>query len=632
MESAASRFFNITELAHHLILLLDLEGISRMTQTCRHLNALYTPALYYDIEATYKYNRRQIFSSRDSIKALARNTHHVRQLTLQAHEAAYYANCIFAYQDEALSQVTTDTTANGHPPQRRFFQGKQPLRPASPDPRDCPVFPIPPMTLLTKLKINADLPSLAEKCPYFLPSFKDPKATFTHICWIMDLNPNLLDVSLERVIVKDQRDIRLLATSIFGLKNLQILRLELYQRDNWEMPSDLVPALFFSCPASLRSLNLSLVEEGSCWEEPIFDEYLNTVQGELQPWEKDEVECQVPAVMPQRQEPLVCMTRLELSDARDVGMTESQFLSMLAHCPNLTHLAIPKQTGIKDVDHLAEEIAQLCPKLSSVRNANSQGHLTQRLVVEMLRTLPHQQVKMLHCRSSRKSSDPHLYDSGSVFLRHSSTLQSIVLSGCQFVNSETIKVILIECGALEELSVSWRRSNTRQQLCIDLRDAIEFPWVCTRIRSIVLTVAIPDEPFYHLAKDTMPYYERPAPILLSTAERKQLQSLEALYRQIGVLTELRTLDLQAVFYDPQDRRSLSKFYLNTTFPGMLSLGCEETNRPGFLHHLAGLTKLEKLLGSVSAKTKESKATVGVREARWMKHHWPMLEGVSALRG
>lgn len=57
---------------------------------------------------------------------------------------------------------------------------------------------------------------------------------------------------------------------------------------------------------------------------------------------------------------------------------------------------------------------------------------------------------------------------------------------------------------------------------------------------------------------------------------------------------------------------------------MLKLECQKTGRPGYLHHLGGLKKLEKLLGSVRVSTPEAKATIGMNEAARMEHHWPAL--------
>ncbi|KAF9132723.1 hypothetical protein BGW39_011506, partial [Mortierella sp. 14UC] len=47
----------------------------------------------------------------------------------------------------------------------------------------------------------------------------NPKAILTYLCWIRDLNTRLQDVSLDHVVIRDQRIIRLLSSSILGSRN-----------------------------------------------------------------------------------------------------------------------------------------------------------------------------------------------------------------------------------------------------------------------------------------------------------------------------------------------------------------------------------------------------------------------------
>ncbi|KAG9068219.1 hypothetical protein KI688_011814 [Linnemannia hyalina] len=70
-----------------------------------------------------------------------------------------------------------------------------------------------------------------EQGSYFLPSYRDPKATITHACWIIESNPHLLDLKLDGILLKDHRDAHLLTRSISGLRRLQYLTLEIVQ---WE--------------------------------------------------------------------------------------------------------------------------------------------------------------------------------------------------------------------------------------------------------------------------------------------------------------------------------------------------------------------------------------------------------------
>ncbi|OAQ22884.1 hypothetical protein K457DRAFT_888083 [Linnemannia elongata AG-77] len=127
---------------------------------------------------------------------------------------------------------------------------------------------------------------------------------------------------------------------------------------------------------------------------------------------------------------------------------------------------------------------------------------------------------------------------------------------------------------------SWeQQEGERGELCVELQDATEFPWVCTGLTELVLTIGIPDTPLHH-HEGSDPYYVRAAPVVLSEAKRHQFGKLERLYERIGSLTQLRILNLRVFYFDPTGVRALSKFYRRNSFPGLLSLGDVASGRPG----------------------------------------------------
>ncbi|KAG0252528.1 hypothetical protein BGZ95_006608, partial [Linnemannia exigua] len=271
------------------------------------------------------------------------------------------------------------------------------------------------------------------------------------------------------------------------------------------------------------SFEFGSIEDDTFWNPAAEPRYENSIQDQLHPWEKDEAECGVPATIPRRLEPLSHLRILKVSDEKHYSsISESHIRSMLVHCPNLTDLAISRLWGITNAQDLAQDIAQLCPKLSSMWDLQEDGYKTEDLIVGLLRMLPQQQIMKIHC------SNQDLGHAEKIFRGHSTTLRFVTLLCCT-IDSKTVQTILVECGALEELHVSRNPYETRRRLCIDLEDAIEFPWACTRIRTLRLTVAIPDEPFHRFAENTVPYYNRPAPMELSVKEKEQFRSLEALY-------------------------------------------------------------------------------------------------------
>ncbi|KAK5808264.1 hypothetical protein F5H01DRAFT_351705 [Linnemannia elongata] len=350
------------------------------------------------------------------------------------------------------------------------------------------------------------------------------------------------------------------------------------------------------------------------------DEYQRLQPGELHSWEMEDKDCGLTAA-PQRQESLVHLTTLmlgemdELVDQRVMG-------SILAHCPNLRKIVMPGSEATEDNDDnedLATVIARSCPRLCDLTSQHYLGE-DDALLLRIMDALPPQQVEQLRC--SMAPWKIRGLDATAMFRRHSTTLRTLLLNGCRNVRSKAFKVLLNECRGIEKLEVFWGAS--RRELCIDLEDAIEFPWVCIQLESLMLTIAVPDEPL-HLHSGTKPYYDRTPPTTLSEAEKDQFKQLEAFYCQIGTLTELKHLVLNVFYYDPQGVRPLPVSTQSNTFPGMLSLGDCRYGRPGFLHHLAGLTNLRVLGGSVSATTDETSVTMGRAEAEWMYSNWPDLE-------
>lgn len=603
MQSATERFFSIPELIVMLAKKLDYKGISRLMRTSRCMHELCTPALFLRVSAVYQPKAHNLFASEDSILALSKNIHHVRELALGLLDVVYYINCVFAYQKH-YSQTT------GQPPSRPPWL-------APPDPLRCRVFPLSPMTLLTKLDVDITVDVGLEKCLYHLRSYKDPRANATKVYWTLRLNPYLTHVTITGLAFKDTRDVRLLTTSIFGLASLQHLSVCGVFRTQSALRMG--PNIFFSCPSSLQTLTLKLSEFFGFWHGASTHDYYRLPPGSMDSWEKEDELCGL-MTTPHRQEPLSNLTSLDLK-CMEEAFSEQDFLSILQHCPNLCDIKIPDIRDVNDKCQLAKVIAGSCPKLTNLEYRDHCEEGTDGLLMtRIMGALPPQQVKSLIC--GNRPFNVNGPDAVTIFLMHSSTLQTLSLGRCEDVPSKAIQIVLVECRGLQIFETRW--AGSRSDLCIDLEDAIKFPWACTRVRTLRLTVAVPDDPLYrHTGEE--PYYMRPPPTALSAAEEDQFGQLEAFYRQIGELVEIQSLDLSVTFYDPQGVRPLNFNTRTNTFPGMLSTGNHRSGRPGYLHHLGGLTKLRELAGSVSAETGETKVTMGLIEAWWMNEHWPVLQ-------
>ncbi|KAG9064870.1 hypothetical protein KI688_003131 [Linnemannia hyalina] len=588
MEPATQRFFAITELVACLTDHLDRKGISCLMRTSRHLQELCTPAHYRNVPATYRLGKNNILGSAEPILALSKNVHHVRELDLGLIDLVYYFNCIVVHQDRLAETA-------GQPP-------SQPLWLAPPDPHLCPVPPIPPMVRLTRIVIDIEpTPTYdsLETCPYFLPSCRDPKAIFNEVCWILQLSPHLQRVVLKGLRFKDGRDIVLFTTSIFGLEELQELSLS---ASYWTpIGPSLAPTVFFSCPPSLQALDMEL-DEYYDQEDEYEDDYGVLDPREPELWERADEECGL-TTTPRRQGPLRHLTSLNLKEVEEI-IPEAELISILQHCPNLLDFGMPDIGETQDTDQLAAAIVESCPALNDLTYRNHyQDPMDGAMMLRIMNLLSPQQVRRLRCHET-PFTIPGL-DAASLFRRHSVTLQTLIFRGCHNVNSKALQALLVECRGLQVLSTWW--TGERHGLCIDLDDAIEFPWNCTSMRTLNLTICVPDEPLNrHLGVE--PYYKRPPLTALSVAEKSQFEQLEVLYRQVGTLTQVEVLCLGVVFYNSEGLHPLSKKVKRNSFPGMLSLGDKRTGRPGYLHHLAGLVKLRKFNGSVWAGNDETKVT------------------------
>lgn len=395
---ATTRFFEIPELVSHLAHHhLDHESISRLMRTSRHMHVFCTPTLYYNVSACYKPRRRNLFASKESIDALARNVRFVRDLEMHMMDMVFYSNGVFASQDQPSTltpPAPADKTSPSGEQKVRTIVSQRPRWLALPDSQICTVHPIPPMTLLTKLDLNLDFSVASKERPYFMPPYMDPRATLTQACWLLDLNSHLLELSLNDVLMKDHRDIRLLSRALFGLKQLQRanfdfvyrmgMRDELGESAGTETQGLILPVIF-ACPPALRTLCVEtaweedILWEHGYWSDADMDEYLTLGLGQPLSWEvghddneEDNELATTTAVARLRQEPMVHLRNLQLCYSREDGLSAAKLRSILAHCPNLTSIVVPPVHSIQHPQQFAQEIAQhLCPKLTNVKKSLS---------------------------------------------------------------------------------------------------------------------------------------------------------------------------------------------------------------------------------------------------------------------
>ncbi|KAF9151779.1 hypothetical protein BG015_006234 [Linnemannia schmuckeri] len=295
--------------------------------------------------------------------------------------------------------------------------------------------------------------------------------------------------------------------------------------------------------------------------------------------------------------PLVNLVRfVPWSIEHDATLKEVRVI--FAHCFNIGELKVPLTHIRNDEDAVARVIANACPRITvlSYFAMGVNPDFDDIIMFKILGHLPAQQVRMI-------------------------TLRSLHLESEITIPSRAFQAILQECRGLEGLYV---HSESRlNDFYITLEDAVSGAWVCSRIRHLDIIVGFKE---LTAGPKGLLYYARESPLVLSAEETEQFVMLEALYRQLGALRDLKYLFIRASTLGTRHRR-----FENTTLPAMLSLGDPINNRPRHLDLLKGLMKLQILRGSVLLDTKEAKATIDEQEAVWIGEHWLKLREADIFR-
>lgn len=587
MSPASPLFFETPELLSMLARNLSAHDIAQLMLTNRAMHTRWAPSLYRRLDLAYRDgDKTRLLSSTDAVLALGRNIQHVHDLTMALFDLVFIYNCILD-----LRLVLGDYS--------RLPQWLVP-----PDPRTCQLIPLLPMVNLTRLHLHLEYSKDAQSCPYLLPSSQNPRATITQASWIVQLNPHLLDLKLTALVIKDQQDIRLLTWSIHRLTNLRSLEVEvLIRKEDWFAIGS---TFFFSCPSTVQRLSISTAER-SC-SPRVEDMYSGSQWAESQILAmgknlSDEVWS---TTTPRRQEPLAHLVDLTLWDMESASSAQD-ILAVLSHCQAVEKLKLPNMTSQDRIDLMAAFVVDRFSKLRRLHFVSAGSMAGNVLPFKVMESMREQRLEELNCRGSGQALGLSL--ASTLFQRHSESLRQLNFDGCGSMDSASIKVILGECRALEDLCFHGSEGN-----CLRLADAVLVDWVTTKILRLSLTVGFTD--LQTLYPGQKPYYRRPAPLKLFAEETQQFELLERFYGQVGKLTQLEMLDLRVQHFHAHGH-PLNKPYTTVSFPGLLSMPEKRTGRPGYLKSLTGLTKLKELRGSVSADTEETKRTVGWREVVFM---------------
>ncbi|KAF9126966.1 hypothetical protein BGW39_006208 [Mortierella sp. 14UC] len=618
------------ELVELLSMFLDLKALARLSATSSVLDAACSPILWRYFTFRENMNSTQKRVRIEQLKALTRRGHHTRSFHADALVLVLYVNGIGRAQEDPSSDLTRPDWLPPPNPQSTL----QGVRFSS-------------MIRLTRIV-----------CSLFTNSFKDPAEgiheiksfdssnKFRQLCWLLELNPCLINVTLSALEPKTTANNLILARAIASLSRLRNLRVEFFASAGPGPWIEGLKTLFFACPVSLQSLELrtyhgsgplptltsslslssssssSAISPGTIWE-PVVD------------------------APPMRDGPLHRLKELQLPILTAMPLTD--YSRILEHCPNINTFSVVPLVNecVPIVAELTPSVKKHCKHIRHVRINRTTSWWYDWDPYHILDGLD----------SPLETLQIEFYDEGleevnkdhavASFHQHSSTLKDIRLLSCEKLSDEVIRSILGTCVVLERLELSDRSDR---QAVANLSELVAYNWVCTGLKYLRMTIdwgqfsglTPPHLPAYYLRQSD----SSPSPSSLPEQDEELWEQLERLYKQIGSLVHLEVLDLSVYFgrmnrnpYQPPDLTDELSLHFPTfdtsfrspdRFPLLLSLDVHASGRRGYLSWLSRLRNLKELRGSIHLGNPENAMTLKQPELEWMVEHWPKLRVLELL--
>ncbi|KAF9951932.1 hypothetical protein BGZ72_006656 [Mortierella alpina] len=284
-------------------------------------------------------------------------------------------------------------------------------------------------------------------------------------------------------------------------------------------------------------------------------------------------------------------------------------------CLNSIHMDLFTEHAM---DQLASTLSQYCPKVSdmTVRCSTASPQADDRIAELIRSSTAWTHLSMMFFHGFGPLSTEAL-------VRHSATLETLVLEECDGFCSEDIQRVLSSCPNLRTFramtSNGWGFSST---VYLDASEMVDSPWVCHRLENlkiIITGIARPD-----LRVDQ---YGEPltGPLHDGTIQGFDLQRI--VYQQLGKLTHLQELWLG---HDKQDLDDEDNYH-RTEVEGQWrfidpdeQFECLEFSLRSGLDLLSGLKELRTL------NLDRLRNRIGLSEVQWMAQQWPRLERVIGL--
>ncbi|KAK3822465.1 MAG: hypothetical protein JOS17DRAFT_753655 [Linnemannia elongata] len=430
----------------------------------------------------------------------------------------------------------------------------------------------------------------------------------TQLLYVIRQSPCLAVLDLGQVIVNTDIGLALLSRVLSTIGTLQSLKLWAYS--DHIAPKKILKALVYSLPDLLESFSLLYAPNCRALKSEAWDKTNYELKSSVS-------ESLGPTV--ERTEPLMHMSDWELSSSSQVSVP---FFKLF---PELTSMDVPEIDN-GDTNYLrsvAFRILETCPKLKHLSKRDIQADEEGRMMFAFLEQMEKNTLESLQFLQYREELQSLVW--GLEF--HNKSVKRVIFDECQSMAANSIAWIFHQCPALEVFKISM---NYDSEFEIPLDMLVGQEWASTKFKELKLYVQLEEEQ-EELGEEDLVFSD-PMP--------HWTIGLERFYRQIGVLTQLRILDLRVAM----ERGSMDSdgdyiTYKDKTFPGLLTLENRARGRVGWLQLLGGLKNLEELHGSFNLDTMIPGHDFGQDEADWMVEHWPklkfielftLLEGTSIL--
>ncbi|KAK3838953.1 MAG: hypothetical protein J3R72DRAFT_448273 [Linnemannia gamsii] len=665
--------FTIPELIQSIAQFLAPKDQVQLSMTNRLLHQTITPLfwLYLDLrdgDATKKF----LFST-DAHRALEKNIHRLRHLDIDVTALVHIVDGLVrplnnndSDNDNDSGQPTTTTTT--HLTSREISPTTLPTPPLRLVPTWLPLpqlkYPfslaLPRTTRLTSLNYSRGFSGLNvsifterphTRCRSRSPTEQDEledkhkRQGPLEIAWMLDLNPTLTHLHLDNYHIVSPFALLVFLQSLSAMRYLQELYLQIDMCSvAWE---DVSREVLGHLPVSLETAHLGHM--GTCYNG-----------GNLRLLPETMEMAMAGKTVVRRQG---AMTRLRILHYDFNAWSGLQLLcSFIEYCPALETFYPPfKCNHLEQFALLGKSVVKHCLRLRNLDNCNQIAMLIVRDLAE----------NTLERVFNQYMGQGHFINSicKIISIKHFKSIRKIQIVNSEHLKGSIVRDLLASCQTLEYFSIEKNSPSIR------LRHLVEKEWACHGLKHLDITVDMGKRRHNSFS----PTRDR---LSLPPLDDMTMKMLEKFYRQLGTLTEIqvlhlriRTLEMQWLdksgyirkatdatpeFTNPDnkdiedddgwssnddERVSSNRDRLPTSyntprvtphqfddpsFPGLLSLGCYSTNRPGFLNYLSGLKNLRELRGHVQATTIETCNTVGVRELQWMLEHWPQLRVIELL--